>query len=160
MNTKLARNCWNEMEGILKEKRDREEDRFVCKEQVQAWSRRLSSAAGEQTGCPDSMEGRLLCLPRVAREAKTWNTRTVSTNTPRLNLYYSRVGRLLYRKKRNIRGKRAKKNPSPVYIRICLCICIAYTCLLASLALLRYEILTPIRTWFMYVRRGSSFHFK
>lgn len=43
--------------------RKRERNRLVCRTSAGL----VSAAAGGQTGCPDSTEGRLLCLPRVAR---------------------------------------------------------------------------------------------
>lgn len=58
---------WNETDGRKTEWRERERRRVVCRTSAGL----VSAAAGGQTGCPDSTEGRLLCLPRVAREKQT-----------------------------------------------------------------------------------------
>ncbi|KAI4489964.1 hypothetical protein M0804_004146 [Polistes exclamans] len=60
---------WNETDGRKNGVERKRKTESRVQEQVQAWSRRLQAA--RQTGCPDSTEGRLLCLPRVAREKQT-----------------------------------------------------------------------------------------
>lgn len=54
-------------EGERERKRKREKERSETWNKCRSLSLSLSTAGG-QTGCPDSTEGRLLCLPRVATD--------------------------------------------------------------------------------------------
>lgn len=108
---------------VAEEREKAKERRNVARLGTSAGLSLSLSTAGGQTGCPDSTEGRLLCLPRVATDRLE--------PPPPLRPYFAKTVKRERERKREVTRARTRVNERSradtywlPFVRIYVCVCI------------------------------------